>query len=239
MRVVTAVGMVLVCCTCAAGQCVELPSSELPRTQSSSRNAKITVLVNGKPQGNVKLTVSLPQRQGLRSFVSDSEGTAVIKNLPEGMSCVTATTENNLTDVLCLQVPNHSTGELSSFVMVLSPRPAHSFDDRVRRAEQSPQIMRLRKLAGTVVDENDALIQNADVQVYKGGKYPEGLVTTTKTNEFGHFEASLEPGTYTVIFRMFGFGSEVVEVEVSSNGSEEKVRRTLKVAATDYCGAND
>lgn len=241
MKALIAVGMVMVSCVCAAGQCVEVTVPGLPRTESSSRNAKITVLVNGKPQGSVKLTLSLPQRGGLRSFVSDSDGTVVIKNLPEGMSCVTATTENNLSDVVCLQVPNHSTRELSSFFMALSPplRAANPFDDGVRRAEQSAHILRVRKLAGTVVDENDALIQNADVQVYKGGKYPEGLVITIKTNELGHFEASLEPGTYTVIIRMLGFVSEIVGVEVSSAGSEDGLRRTLRVAATDNCEAND
>jgi hypothetical protein len=207
--------------------------------KSQARNAKITVLLSGKPQRNVKLTVSLPASQGVRSFLSDSDGNVMLKDLPEGMSCVTATVEDNLKDVLCLQVPAHSKHDVSSFSMILAAPalpPANSFADGVRRAEQSPPSQRLIKLAGTVADKTGAVIPGAEVQVFKRGKYPDEVLTTVKTNDVGHFAPTLEPGIYTIIIRMFGFSSTFVEVEISPDGTESELHKTLQVATTDTCG---
>ncbi len=177
--------------------------------------------------------------QGSRFFVSDSEGHVMLNDLPEGLSCLTATAENDLTDALCLQVSARSKDEISSFYLILSPKlpHSHSFDSKVKRAEQSAPGLRLRKLAGTVVDPVGAVISKADVQIYKRGKYPYGTVTTLETNEAGRFEASLEPGVYTVIFRMYGFGKEFLEIEISPHGSETEVRETLQVVTFDNCQA--
>jgi hypothetical protein len=217
---------------------VEVTSPALPRTESSSRNAKIKVLLNGKPQGKVRLDVSLTQGQGMRFFVSDTDGNAVIKDLPEGMSCVTAITEDNLTDVLCLDVVSHSQEKISSFYMALSATipVAHSLDDRLKSSERFARRVRLRKLVGTVADATGAVIPNTDVQVYRYGRYPKGLVFNIRTNEVGHFERSLEPGRYTVTIKKDGFGSEIVEIEISPDGSESEMRETLQVVAADTCG---
>jgi len=222
----------------AAGQCIEVRGPELPETKSSSRSAKIAVLLNGKPQGNVKVVLSLPAGLGLRSLVSGPDGNVMLKDLPDGLSCVTAAADNHLAAVLCLQVSAHSNDEASSFSMVLSPTgpPSNSFGDKVKRAEQSVPSLRLRRLAGTVVDPLGAVIPNADVHVYKRGKYPDGALTILKTNELGRFELSLEPGIYTVIIRMHGFRSEFVEVEISPDGIDSELHKTLQVAVMDNCG---
>ena len=121
--------------------------------------------------------------------------------------------------------------------MALSTAPplADSFENKVKRAEQSDPSQRLRRLAGTLVDANGAVIPGADIQVYKRGKCPDGAPATFKTNDVGRFEASLEPGIYSVIFRMFGFEREFVEVEISPEGSERELYETLQVAVFDRC----
>jgi hypothetical protein len=237
MKSFAAVVFVLVSCSCASSQCIEITGTELPEVKPSSRNAKITVLLSGKPQANVKLTVSLPAGEGLRFFVSDSDGNVMVNDLPEGMSCVTATTENNLIDVMCLEVLAHSKDDVRSFSMSLAPAqpPSNSFDDRVKGAEQSAPSQRLRKLAGTIADKTGAVITGAEVQVFKRGKYPDEVLTTVKTNEVGHFAPTLEPGVYTIIVRMSGFNSTFVEVEISPDGSESELHKTLQVATYDDC----
>ena len=237
MKSFAAVVFVLVSCSCAFGQCIEIRGPELPEVKPSSRNAKITVLLSGKPQANVKLAVSLPMGQGLRFFVSDSDGNVMLKDLPEGMSCVTATAENNLTDVVCLEVPAHSRDDATSFTMNLAPAqpPSNSFYDRVKRAEQSAPSLRLRKLAVTVSDERGAVIPGADIKVYRRGTYRDKVVSVLKTNEVGHFEPPLEPGIYTIIIRMYGFESAFVVVEISPDGSESELHKTLQVATYDDC----
>ena len=236
MKSFTALVLVLLCCRCSAGQCVEITARALPETKPSSRNAKITVLLSGKPQAKVKIVVSLPAGQGSRSFVTDSDGSVMLKDLPKGMSCVKATAESNLADEVCLQVPAHSNNEVSSVYMAFSaPLPTDSFENKVKRAEQSDPSQRLRRLAGTLVDANGAVIPGADIQVYRRGKYLDGAPATFKTNDVGRFKASLEPGIYTVIFRMFGFEREFVEVEISPEGSERELYETLQVAVFDRC----
>jgi hypothetical protein len=236
MRTVATVGLVLVCCTTAASQCVEVSSPET--SKPSSKNARVTVLLDGKPVRQAKLSVRLPEGGGQRSFVTDSDGKAALNNLPEGTSCVTATAENNLSAELCLMVSARFADVDSFFSMALGPPlvSPHSFEDRVKRAEQFAPSQRLRKLAGTIADKTGAVIPGVEVQVFKRGEYPDKVLITFKTNQVGRFEQTLEPGIYTIVIRMFGFTGTFLEVEIAPDGSENELHKTLQVAVTDTCG---
>ena len=219
------------------GQCVEVIAPGIPETKPSSRNAKITLQLDDKPQGNAKHTVSLPPQQGTRSLVTDSRGATLLKDLPLGISCIAATGENNLSAGLCLEVSAQSTTEVSSFQLTLAAPPprVNSFDEKVKRMEQRPPALRFRTLAGIVLDPVGAVIPKAKIQIHKRGSYPGEPMKTLKTNELGRFSDSLKPGAYTVIVRVPGFRTEFQGIEISPDGKDDELRQVLQVQATDTC----
>jgi hypothetical protein len=231
MKTLTAFALILSCCVVVSGQCVIVSEPE-----PSSRNAKITVLLNGKPAGNAKIIINLPAGQGMRSLVTDSHGTAALKDLPEGASCITATGGNGLSALLCLEVSERSTKDISSFQMTLAASPQRlKFDENIKRMEQRPPAFRLRTMAGVVLDPLGAVIPKAEIQIYKHGSYPGEPVKTLKTDDLGRLVESFEPGVYTIIVRKPGFQTQFQGVEISPDGKDEELRYVLQVAATDTC----
>src|SRR5215469_1757125 len=99
--------------------CVRVEVPALP--QPSTKNARIAVRFNGEAAGKVRLGVRLAGRQARRWIQTDTDGIAMLTDLPEGTTCLLAIGENNLTSSLCLDVPKLSTSEKSSFYMVLGP----------------------------------------------------------------------------------------------------------------------
>jgi hypothetical protein len=204
--------------------------------EPSSKNARMTVLLDGKPAGGVRLVVRLADKHGQRSLQTGSDGTAMLKGLPEGTTCVTAIGEKNLTSGLCLDVPKRSTNEVSSFSMILVPKSPlfRSAENNVKEVEQLPPSLRLRELAGTVVDPSGAVIPKAEIQVYERGAYPDKPLVRLKTNEGGQFAASLRPGIYTLTIQMPGFRMAFRSVELEADAGESELRETLQLASS--CG---
>ena len=230
MRTATYLGVLFLLLAGVCKACVRVEVVPLP--QPSTKNAKITVRINGKPAGRVRLSVRHPGRQGRQFIQTDADGTAMLTDLPEGTTCVLALGENNLTSSLCLDVPGLTTAEKSSFYMVLGPTTSSlSPEDKVDMVEQLPPSARLRSLNGTVLDPLGALIVTAEIQVYRRATYPQNPVASLKTDDRGRFAASLESGIYTVVLRARGFKSEIVGVEVTPVGSEKELRETLQVAS--------
>lgn len=230
MKVLAALALNLTWHAFAFGQCVIVLD-----TKPSARNAKITVLLDGKPQGNAKLIVNLPARQGSRSLATDSQGAAVLKDLPAGTSCITATAENNFFAGLCLEVSAKASSDVNSFQLSLAPPRPNPFDEKVKRSERLPPSLRLRTLAGVVLDQAGGVIPKAEIQIYKRGSYPREPVMTVKTDDEGKFSATPEPGVYTVIVRRLGFRPEFQGVEISPDGKGDELRQILQVPPTDAC----
>ena len=230
MKVLAALALNLTWCAFAVSQCVIVLDSK-----PSSRNAKITVLLDGKPRGNAKLFINLPPGQGSRSLVTDPKGAARVKDLPVGTNCITAA-ENNLSGGLCLEVSAQSNTE-SSFRIALAVKPPHLNppEEKVKRMEQLPPPFRLKTLAGVVLDPAGGVIPKAEIQIYNRGSYPREAVMTLKTDDEGKFSASLELGVYTVIVRRLGFRPEFQGVEISPEGKDEELRQILQVPPTDTC----
>lgn len=230
MKVLVALALNLTWCAFAVSQCVVILDSK-----PSSRNAKITVLVDGTPQGNAKLFINLPAGQGSRSLATDLRGAAVLKDLPVGTNCITAA-ESNLSGGLCLEVSAQSNTQ-SSFRVSLVAKPPHLNppEGRVKHMEQSPPTFRLKTLAGVVLDPAGGAIPKAGVQIYKRGSYPREPVMTVKTDDEGKFSASLEPDVYTVIAQSPGFQPEFQSVEISRDGKDDELRQILQLKPTDTC----
>jgi len=200
-------------------------------TEPSSKKARITVFMNGKPLPSAKLSIQTPS--GHRPVFLDGNGSVTLNDLPVGKTCLTGTDGSERFSALCLAVSKHSSNELSDFGMTLETGVPWfvSPEARVDWVEQAPPSARLRTLKVTILDANDAVVPNAEIQIYKKGSYPQDLVKIAKTNDVGRFEGSLQPGTYTVIFRMRGFRSEVRCIEIARDGEESEMRQTLKVGS--------
>jgi hypothetical protein len=233
MRMIAVLGALLLLLAEVSMACVVVESPPAP----SSRNARMVVSLDGKPAGDVRLTVHLQGNQAPRLLYTDSDGTAMLKDLPMGTSCVTAIGKNNLGSRLCLAVAAGATNKMSFFNMTISVMPSWflSPKEKVDDVEQLPPTTRMRSLIGTVVDPVGAVIPNAEVQVYRRGTYPQSPVKILNTTAEGRFEDSFEPGIYTIIIRMRSFGrwfrSEVIGVEIAPGGSETELRQTLQVGS--------
>ena len=206
--------------------------------QSSSRNARIVVLLDDKAVGRLKVLVDFFEAHSQHPIMTDSEGVATLKDLAQGTTCLTATQGDDLSAGLCLVVSPQSTNETSSFRMTLAPPPPVQFNpspDRVRQLEQSSWAVRIRSLKGTAVDPIRAAVPKAQIQVYKRGSYPQQPVKTLKTDDLGRFSDNPDPGIYTVFIQMHGFRTEFLNVEISPSGKDDELRLPLQLATYDDC----
>ncbi len=210
--------------------------------QSSSKNARIVVLLDGKPVGRLKLLVDFFETHSQHPIMTDSEGAVTLKDLPQGTTCLTATQGDDLSARLCLVVSAQSTNESSSFQMTLAlPLPIQFFPspNGVRQLEESSPAIRSRSLKGRVVDPVGALVHEAEIQVYKRGSYPQSPIKVLKTDEGGRFSDTLDPGNYTVFVQMHGFRTEFFSLEISANGKDGELQLPLQLAVFDDCRTFD
>jgi hypothetical protein len=206
--------------------------------QLSSRNARIVVLLDDKPVGRLRMLVDFFEAHSQHPIMTDSDGIATLKDLPQGTTCLTTTQGDGLSARLCLVVSPQSTNETSSFRMTLAPPPPIQFNpspDRVRQLEQSSAAVRIRSLKGTVVDPIGAVVPKAEIQVYRRGSYPQQPAKTLKTDDLGRFSDNPDPGSYTVVIQMHGFRPEFLNVEISPSGKDDELRLPLQVATYDDC----
>ena len=199
--------------------------------QPSSRSARITIFVDGKPLPSARLSIQTANRH--RPVFLDANGSVTLRDLPVGETCLSATDGNKRFSELCLVVSERSSNEVSDFGMNLETRQLMLFspETRVDWVEQAPPAARVRTLKVTVIDANSAVISNAEIQIHKRGSYPQDPVKIIKTNEVGRFEGSVESGTYTLIFRMRGFRSELLSVEIAPDGKDIELRETLQIGS--------
>jgi hypothetical protein len=229
MKTLAAFALTLACCAHMSGECVEVAGPEA-KPSPSSRDAKIRLLLDGKPKGNVQLTVTLPEEQGSRSFVTDSHGTAVLKDLPIGTNCITAVGENYFRADLCLAVSVQPERKISSFTLTLldglPPAPALG---NVQAAEKNPALERLRQLKVEVLEPAGGVVPHAEIRVYKRGSYPQNLLARAWSDQNGRFTAPLNPDSYTIIIRMPGFRTAIRVIKVSPEGREGELREVLQL----------
>ena len=223
MKILAAVAMVLSCCISASSYCVTVSG---PETKPSFRSAIITVLRDEKPQEGVKLTVTLPDGHGFRSFVTDSHGTARLKDLPEGTNCVRADGGDYLGAYLCLAVSKDSNPEIRAFVLALAdtlPPPPSII------SSAPPEV--LRQLEMVVQDPSGGVIQHAEVRVYVRQSYPTNFLVKAWTGQDGRLAVPVDPGTYAITVRSPGFKAAVRVIEISPDGRVGPIREVLQVGS--------
>jgi hypothetical protein len=210
-----------------------------PKITSSSQSAKITVVRNNRPEANTKVSVSMNPPTELQlstarpampdqTFVADSHGIVVLKDLPIGVVYVSAASEHHYRSALTLRVASTGKDEISSFTLnlvdPLPPAPAGI----VQAAEQNAVPDRLRALGGTVVDINGALIPEVHIEVYRRGSYSQGQPIAEAWVDQARFKVQLAPDVYTVITRAWAFKADVRIIEISSRGRGDELQEKLR-----------
>jgi Carboxypeptidase regulatory-like domain len=220
MKILAIIVLVLGYCISASTYCVTVIDPET----KSFQNARITVLHEEKPQEGVKLIVQPPDGRDSRSFLTDSHGTAMLKDLPAGTNCVRAIGEDHLGAYLCLAVSKDPSPEISAFVLTLAdvdpPPPLGSGPADV-----------LRKLEMVVQDPSGAAIPHSEIWVYARQLYPKNPLVKALTDQDGRVVVPVNPGTYAVTVRSPGFKAAVHVIEVSPNGRVDPIREVLQVGS--------
>jgi hypothetical protein len=220
MKILAAVAMVLIYCISVSAECVTVTG---PSETKSFQNARITVLLDKKPQEGVRLLVQLPNGRGSRSFFTDSHGTVMLKDLPAGTNCVRADGEDHLGAFLCLTVSQDSNPEISAFVLTL----ADTLGSLPPIGDAPPDV--LRQLEVVAQDVSGGIIPNADVRVFARQSYPKNPLVKTATDQYGRVAISLDPGIYAVAVRSQGFKPAVQVVEISPDGRAGQIIEVLQV----------
>jgi hypothetical protein len=89
------------------------------KVEPSSQNARITVMMDGNPQKDVKVVVSTVEGQARLTITTDSQGVVSLLDLPPGKYCLAASAAPTLrADDLCLEV---STDEDRRFTAQMAP----------------------------------------------------------------------------------------------------------------------
>jgi Carboxypeptidase regulatory-like domain len=218
----------LVLCVCVNS----LASVEVIGIQPSAQKARITVLLDGKPQRGVRLTVATADGQPKVSLVTDSHGLVRLPALPSGNYCVTASVAPPLRrSGICLAIPSHRGKKKFSMVLVLAPPPPPTFDEKLQAAERAHPAERVNQLAGVVTDALGAVIANAQVEIMPCGSRDFADARKTATDHAGRFTYPLEPGSYTVIFQAPGFETKILVFDVAPDARKSHVVVKMEVGA--------
>jgi len=89
--------------------------------------------------------------------------------------------------------------------------------------------IKVKSIRGIVLDENDAVIPNAQVEIRRVGGDKVVDVTKSATDSVGRFQYDATKGRYQLTIRARGFREEAVPIEISKNGWPS-FRVTLTVA---------
>ncbi len=204
---------------------------EVVDTRPSSQNARITVLMDGKPQKDVKLVLSAVAGELRLTMVTDASGTVKLPRLPDGRYCIVASASPTLRAELCLDVSKGGNRKPSSFSMTLSikPPPPPTLEDLLAAAEKGPLGMRTQVFAGIVQDPLGAPVLRAQIAVYSRGSLDKTHPLRFTTDEQGRFFASLESGAYTAVFQAPGFRTEILTFEIAPDAEREDLHLKLRI----------
>jgi Carboxypeptidase regulatory-like domain len=205
----------------------------------SKQNVRALVTVNGKPAGHLRLQIlaDSPDRKVSELKVeTDADGFFDLKGLPAGQNCFQAIGDGagpKLVGSLCVDVTLAVDASASAFSLALSswpPPEPPTMDEIAKQKEKSPIEFTAATLEGAVKDFTGAVIQKADISVYRrnfpGKVDPEKV----KTDEEGNFSMSLEAGTYTVVVQMDGFKTRFIGLEIEKDAPKRKISIELDIA---------
>jgi carboxypeptidase family protein len=209
---------------------ISAASVEVIGIEPSAQNARIKVLMDGKPQKDVKLTVATTDGQPRVSLVTDSRGLVRLPTLPPGNYCVVALVSPPLRrSEICLAISSHRGKKKFSMILVAAVPPPPTFEQKVSAAEKTFPGEETRHLEGLVHDALGAAIPGAEVEILPYGSRDLVYARKAITNIDGHFSYPVEPGNYTVIFKAPGFETKILVFFVSANAPNHEVRVKMEI----------
>jgi hypothetical protein len=231
----------------ARAECVTVTTAT-PRPLSyqwSSQDARIAVLLDGKPAPGAQIDILTARNDHLRfSITTDLHGLATLPTLvPEQYHVVaTATDKQRGESYLAesfLDVYKGVPGSGGWVILELVPlRQVQLLElpalDQVLvgGAQRMPTIGKIPELKGSVIDPSGAPIAGATVKVFPTGSSDESHVIEIETDQNGLFSIPLPRGTYTVVVWMQAFRSQVTDFEIAPQADARDVKIVLNVA---YC----
>ncbi len=197
--------------------------------QPASQNARITVLMDGKTQKDVKVTVTTTDGQPKASLVSDSRGVVRLPTLLPGNYCVTASAPSMRRSEICLAISSHHGKKRFSMILAAPAPPSPTFDEKLQTAEKKLPGEKTRHLAGVVKDVLGAVIPGAQVEIMPYGSRDLAHTRKAVTDIAGQFSYPLEPGSYTVIFKAPGFETKILVFDVFADAAKDQVGVKMEV----------
>jgi len=209
-----------VCCVLLAGMAVaESVEVGTAKAEESSRNVRITVVLNGKPLklATVEFCTTIGKQTCFTVLTGDN-GVAVPHVLALTTYHVFALFEDDLSSDLYLHVSPQ--GKATSFAMDLTPsfKVAQAV---ITAAEKLPAREIVREFTGSLQDSWGAMIAGANIKVVRKGAADKADVLRLKSDANGHFSAQLTEGAYVAFFSSPGFRTEIVPFEVAAQGEKE------------------
>ncbi len=229
MRLVTtAVACLLLNATVASACSVVV----VVNSQPSSQRVQIKTLQNGNPIKDVKIEVfTMDNQLRLFSLSTSDQGVASLPTLSPGRYLISATAVGGLGADLVLDVSKRRGHKASLFSMELGvrPPPPPTIEEKMTGAEKAFARESVKEFRGILQDPSGAGVPNASVDVYAKGSRDKSHALEIKSDQTGHFSATLADGTYTVLFQAPGFQTEILVLEISGNAEAKDLRISLKL----------
>lgn len=228
--------IIFACCLLLAGMAMaESVEVGTAKAEESSRNVRITVVLNGKPLklARVEFCTTTGEQTCFMVLTGDN-GVAVPHVLALTTYHVFALFEDDLSSDLYLHVSPE--GKATSFAMDLTPsfKAAQAV---LAATEKQPVREIVREFTGSLQDFWGAMIPGANIKVVRKGSADKADVMRLKSDASGHFSAQLADGVYIAFFSSPGFRTEIVPFEVAAQGEKEmlvklqiaNIARSMKV----------
>ena len=220
------------CLLLAVIACAESVEVGTAKAEESSRNVRITVVLNGKPLNLARVEFcTTTGKQTCFTVLTGDNGVAVPHVLALTTYHVFALFEDDLSSDLYFHISPE--GKATSFAMDLTPsfKAAQAV---LTAAEKLPIREIVREFTGSLQDPWGAMIPGVSIKVVRRGSAGKGAVVRLKSDANGHFSAQLTDGAYIAVFSSQGFRTEIVPFEVAAQGDREMLVKLQIGRVTEF-----
>jgi hypothetical protein len=234
MRTLLIAVLCLLCAHMAFAECVEVTPSNFSfglTPLPSSRNAQITVNLDGKPLPNAKLIVYTAEGRFLWSALADAHGVAELRDLKSGRYVVVANANEAGREIL-LDVSAKSEKSASLFSLdLVNTFALPYFGGRWLEKLEAGPSEHFPKFTGAVLDPSGAAVAGAEIEIYPASSWDRAGLVHLIADQDGHFFARLPDGTYRAIIHMAGFRPHPVVFRIQHDEDTKEFKAVLEVGS--------
>jgi hypothetical protein len=227
MKFLAVAGMAVLSVPFTSAECVVVT----PAVHPSSDRVRVTALVDGGPFKGAKVEFFFAAEATPRFVVAtNGHGSGSTPRLSPGPYRVVATGPN-LAAESYLQVSKAPAKKPAAFRMNLVPVPVQlsPLAARLAIAEKTPVTERGRLWQGLVLDPAGSAIPGVAVEIVRKGE--GNAVAKLKSDEAGHFLATLADGTYVAFFEMPGFRTQTRAFEIAHDANPQELKILMPLGA--------